>query len=211
LKNLKTFSGSADKMVEYPINKVGAILLIAVVLILLMIGGGQLIWKSAMSGIKWIDSQLGMNWFNEEKDITLLNEKAQANFDALIQEINSCASSQKKDCKCKSQKGFNDFSDIYAIQIVNEQNKDKIKLLYTNERNELTKDKKDLNAIKCYATKNNVKSLSIPIMIRFGDNTYLEDEDGNDEEFLKDSKDILYKTQNNEICWLVEERNVEYC
>src|SRR3989344_5069866 len=118
-------------MAEFSLNKLGSLILIAVILVFLMIGGAQLLWGAGKSGLKWIDAQLGFGLFDQE-DLTTKNEIAQKNFDILINEIDTCGKSQNKDCKCKTSKGFNDFSDIHELQIG-----DKSKLVYTKDRNEL--------------------------------------------------------------------------
>jgi len=193
------------------VEKIGGIAVIVVMLVMLLLFVNEIASGGSKALLKSIENILPEFLKPEEKDLTTLNNLAQKNFDLLIQEINPCVSSQKKDCKCKSQKGFNDFNEVHALNLITEQGKDKIKLLIVKDKNELTKDQKDLTAIKCYATRNNVRYLTMPIMIRFDDNTYLKDSNGENKEFLKNSKDILYKTQNNEICWLVEEKDVGYC
>ena len=42
----------------FGIEKLGSIILISVILVILLIGGGSLLWKSGKSGIKFIDSWL---------------------------------------------------------------------------------------------------------------------------------------------------------
>jgi len=190
-------------MAEFTLNKLGSMLFIAAVLVVLMIGGAQLLWGAGKSGIKWIDSQLGLGFFNEQ-DLTTKNEIAKKNFDILMNEINTCSKSANKECKCKTSKGFSDFSSIHELQII-----DKTKLVYIKDKNELTMAESN-NVVKCYY-KANTRYLTGQVKIKFDDNVHFEDSNNEKEEFILNSKDILYKNNNNEICWLVSNINKNYC
>ena len=121
-----------------------------------------------------------------------------------MHEINTCTKSTNKDCKCKTSKGFNDFSSIHELRIT-----DKTKLIYIKDRNELTMAESN-SIIKCYY-KTSTRYLTGEVKIKLDDNAYFEDSNGEDEEFIPNSKDILYRNNNNEICWLVSNINKNYC
>ncbi len=190
-------------MAEFSLNKLGSIILIAIILVFLMIGGAQLLWGAGKSGIKLIDSWLGFGFFKEE-DLTTKNEIAKNNFDILMNEVNACIKTANKDCKCKTNKGFNDFSNIHELQIT-----DKTKLVYIKDKNELTMAESN-NIVKCYY-KTSTRYLTGNVKIKFDDNAHFEDSNGEDGEFISNSKDILYKNDKNEICWLISNTNKNYC
>lgn len=190
-------------MAEFSLNKLGSILFIAVVLVILMIGGAQLFWGAGKSGIKLIDSWLELGFFKEE-DLTTKNEIARNNFDLLMNEINTCIKTINKDCKCKTSKGFSDFSNIHELQIT-----DKTNLVYIKDKNELTMAESN-SMVKCYY-KTSTRYLTGSVKIKFDNNAYFEDSNGEDGEFISNSKDILYKNNNNEVCWLISNSNKNYC
>ena len=104
-------------------KKIGEILLIAIVLVILFIGGSQLLWKSAKSPLQIIDGWLGTGIFGvEEKDLTTLNEEAQMNFNAILNDFNNCQkTSNTKDCKCLANSGFINFTNMHALQFDNKE------------------------------------------------------------------------------------------
>ena len=173
------------------IGKSGTIIFIIIALVLLTIAGTQLSQGALKVPLKFIDSWLGTTFVKDDQDLTTLNEKAKANFDKLISEINECSSSKNIECKCKTDLGFSDFNEIHEIQISNEN----IKLV----SKQLTSASLDLNAPKCFISPNSINDLTPLITIKFDkDNPYLKDSNNN-EDFL--GKEILYKTQGK-LCWL---------
>ena len=194
----------------FGLGKLGDMILIAIVLIILLLGGAQLLWKAAKAPLKLVDNWFNLGLFSEEQDLTTLNELAQNNFDILIKEINDCKNTKKVNCKCLTSKGFNDFSTIHAIKVYD----DKMQLLIIKDRNELLKDEKNIETPKCYTTKTSYSNLKNPSTIKFNDKVSLEDNNGKEIEFIKSSNLILAKNQNNQVCWLSNDRDsgtLEFC
>ena len=192
-----------NKKAGLELETIGKMLLIFFFLITLLIVLPQLLFGANKSIIKTIDGWLELGFFSE-KDLTSINEIAKKNFDVLMNEINTCSKSTNKECKCKTSKGFNDFSSIHELQIT-----DKTKLVYIKDKNELTMTESN-TIVKCYY-KTNTRYLTGQVKIKFDDNVYFEDSNNENEDFISNSKDILYKNNNNEICWLVSNINKNYC
>ena len=55
---------------EFSIAKLASIGLIVLVLVLILVGGGNLLWGAAKSGLTSIDSFLGTDLFKDERDLT---------------------------------------------------------------------------------------------------------------------------------------------
>jgi|SRR3989344_8125678 len=196
-------------------KKIGEILLIAIVLVIFFIGGTQLLWKSAKSPLKVIDSWLGTGLFGDEgKDLTTLNEEAQMNFNAILNDFNNCKkTSNNKACKCLGNSGFVNFSNIHTLQFNNKESS----LLITKDQNKLLKAKEDFQMPSCYFNGDKKTLLNYPLTITFEDNPLLEDSNGNEVEFFKEQFFMFYKYQNGEVCWVNKEgsskqiEDAEFC
>jgi len=193
------------KAQSHALETFGKVFLISLVIFLLITVGIDLLKKASGSGTGLFDSWLeGLGLKIPKRDLTTLNEKAQNNFNLLIQEYNSCLTIQKDNCVCLGNIGFNDFSDVHALR----SRDGKFELLIIKNKNELLKDTRVLNMPTCYATRNNFRNINKNYMITFGeDGPLLKDENDNEFEFAKGRNLVFYKKSINEVCWISKDRS----
>jgi len=115
------------------------ILLIFLITIIILLGGGRLIWDAGRSAL---------NIFNliniSETDYSSLNNEAKSSFNALINDIKNCQKYGKDNCYCRT--SLSGFEDSHKLEITSE----KIQLINTLNNNLVTMLKEDVKNINCY-------------------------------------------------------------
>ncbi|MAG47118.1 hypothetical protein CL617_00810 [archaeon] len=133
-------------------------------------------------------------------DFATLNEEAISNFDVMMEDINTCLSSEKAECGCSI--SFNGLAEHHAIKTDNS----KIFMLNIKGGNEITMDSAEINNLNCYID-NDFKSneLKSNERIKFNEKTpYIDISLWFDLDFKY--KYNVYK-KGDQLCWLTNKVN----